>query len=293
MRTITLILLLFVTSVAFGQRKIKVHEEREKFSTGTNNSLVASVYESTPDDIEKAWKKLMKDYGAKMTMKKEIFADDASIKDLSPNTCDIYAFVRKISDDENEIVVGAGTLISKLCDFCIDYSLSGFEWAGGLPGTVGGAVRGNAGAFGKETKDNVVSVTSLNLKTLDIVKRSNQECSFSYRSSIFKTIATDEVIISAVLGFKNGNKEEIEKSVKEKVEFRKSRHPLENPNAGSVFKNVPFDSIQDQYKNELQQYVKNDPFPVVPSAKMIFLAGLKGKWTGQRRVCSSIKLAKV
>jgi hypothetical protein len=106
MKTTTLVLLLFVTSIAFGQRKIKVHEEREKFSTGSNNALVASVYESTPDDIEKAWKRLMKDYDAKMSMKKEMFADDASIKDLSPNTCDVYAFVRKISDEENEIVVG-------------------------------------------------------------------------------------------------------------------------------------------------------------------------------------------
>lgn len=106
MRTTTLIALLFVTTLAFGQRKIKVHEENEKFSTGSKNALVATIYESTPDDIEKAWKKLMKDYDAKMTMKKEMFADDASIKDLSPNTCDVYAFVRKISDEENEIVVG-------------------------------------------------------------------------------------------------------------------------------------------------------------------------------------------
>lgn len=106
MRTTTLIVLLFVTTLAFGQRKIKVHEENEKFSTGNKNALVATVYESTPDDIEKAWKKIMKDYDAKMTMKKEMFADDATIKDLSPNTCDVYAFVRKISDEENEIVVG-------------------------------------------------------------------------------------------------------------------------------------------------------------------------------------------
>jgi len=106
MKTIPLFLLLFAVSFAFGQRKIKVHEENEKFSTGSKNALVATIYESTPDDIEKAWKKLMKDYGAKMTMKKEIFADDALIKDMSPNTCDIYTFVRKINDDENEIVVG-------------------------------------------------------------------------------------------------------------------------------------------------------------------------------------------
>jgi UDP-N-acetylenolpyruvoylglucosamine reductase len=51
---------------------------------------------------------------------------------------------------------------------------------------------------------------------------------------------------------------------------------LENPNAGSVFKNVPFENIPQEFKNELSQYVKNDPIPVVPAAKIIFLAGLKG-----------------
>lgn len=104
-KTIT-ILLVVLSITTFAQRKIKVHEEKEKIGNGTNNSLVTSIYESTQDDIEKAWKKLMKDYGAKVNMKKEIFADDATIKDLSPNTCDLYAFVRKISDEEFEIVVG-------------------------------------------------------------------------------------------------------------------------------------------------------------------------------------------
>lgn len=189
-----------------------------------------------------------------------------------------------ISLSGNEVAVGAGTLFSKLTDFCIANSLSGLEWAGGMPGTIGGAIRGNAGAFGGETKDNVVNVTSLNLTTLQIVKRNNQECEFSYRSSIFKTKATDEVIIAAIFSFKKGSREEIEKEIQEKAEFRKTKHPLESPNAGSVFKNVPFENVPDQYKNELQQYVKNDPIEVVPSAKIIYLTGLKGKRVGDAAV---------
>ncbi len=106
MKKIMTIVLVVLTISTFAQRKIKIHEEKEKIGNGTNNALVASIYESTQDDIEKAWKKLMKDYGAKVNMKKEIFADDATIKDLSLNTCDLYAFVRKISDEESEIVVG-------------------------------------------------------------------------------------------------------------------------------------------------------------------------------------------
>jgi len=189
-----------------------------------------------------------------------------------------------ITLDEENVLVGAGNLISELTDFCISNSLSGLEWAGGMPGTVGGAIRGNAGAFGGETKDNLVSVKSFNLKDLSIVKRNNLECEFSYRSSIFKTKATDEVIISAEFAFKKSEKEEIERQINEKVEFRKAKHPLENPNAGSVFKNVPFESIPQQFKNELLQYLKNDPIEVIPSAKIIYLTGLKGKRVGDAAV---------
>jgi len=106
MKNLFTMLFVILTITSFAQRKIKVHEENEKIGSGTNNALVATIYESNKDNIEKAWKKLMKDYGAKVNMKKEIFADDATIKDLSSNTCDLFAFVRKVSDDEFEIVVG-------------------------------------------------------------------------------------------------------------------------------------------------------------------------------------------
>jgi UDP-N-acetylmuramate dehydrogenase len=208
-----------------------------------------------------------------------ILFSDEGFKGLVIRNC-----MDSITSDGDTITVGAGTQFSELTEFCIVNSLSGLEWAGGMPGTFGGAVRGNAGAFGGETKDNLASVMSLNLTNLNIVKRSNQECEFSYRSSIFKTKATDEIIISAIFNLKKGVKEEIEKQINEKVEFRKNKHPLENPNAGSVFKNVSLQGIPEEYRNELLQYVKNDPIPVVPSAKIIFLAGLKGKRVGDAAV---------
>jgi UDP-N-acetylmuramate dehydrogenase len=186
--------------------------------------------------------------------------------------------------DGTNVLVGAGTLFSELTAFCAQNSLSGFEWAGGMPGTVGGAVRGNAGAFGGETKDNVLNVKSLNLKTLNFIEREKKECEFSYRSSIFKTSSTDEVILSATFGLEKGDSQEIEKQINEKIEFRKNKHPLENPNAGSVFKNVPFESIPGEFQNELSQYLKNDPIPVIPSAKIIYLTGLKGKRVGDAAV---------
>jgi hypothetical protein len=105
MKPILICTFILLAGFSFGQRKIKVHEEKEKFSSGNNNALVVTIYESNPDDIDKAWKKLMKDYNAKVSSKSELFADDASIKDLSPNTVDVYSFSRKTGDDEFEIVV--------------------------------------------------------------------------------------------------------------------------------------------------------------------------------------------
>ena len=67
--------------------------------------------------------------------------------------------------------VGAGVLMEDLLAFCIKNSLSGLEWAGGLPGTLGGAIRGNAGAFKGEIKDNIAEVTSLGIKTQQIKKK--------------------------------------------------------------------------------------------------------------------------
>ena len=105
MKHLLILTLVLISVTGFAQRKIKVHEEKEKIANGTNNALVVTIYDSSQDEIEKAWKKLMKDYDAKISHKKEIFADDALVKDISPNTMDIYAFTRKISDEEFEIAV--------------------------------------------------------------------------------------------------------------------------------------------------------------------------------------------
>ena len=179
------------------------------------------------------------------------------------------------------LTAGSGVLVSDLLDFCIENSLSGLEWAGGLPGTVGGAVRGNAGAFGGETKDSVLEVRSLNITTLQEKTRTNSECNFAYRNSIFKSgEGAEEFVTSVTFSLKSGKKEEIQKAIQEKIEYRNNRHPMDYPNIGSIFKNVPFENLPANLQEEFRQYVKNDPFPVMPTAKLIFLAGLKGKRIG-------------
>src|SRR3972149_7471538 len=101
--------------------------------------------------------------------------------------------INDISKIGNIVRVGAGTLLSELLNFCIENNLSGLEWAGGLPGTVGGAVRGNAGAYNGETKDKIIDVESIDLDSLEVKKREKERLGFDYRISIFKKSAQNEI----------------------------------------------------------------------------------------------------
>ena len=185
----------------------------------------------------------------------------------------------------NEIIVKSGTLMDELVSFAVDNALSGFEWAGGLPGSVGGAIRGNAGAFGGEMKDNLIEVESVNLHSLKFVVRNNSDCKFGYRQSVFKTDeGRDEVIISAKFATRKTNTEEIKEKTQEKIDYRKNKHPLEYPNIGSTFKNIPIEKVPADVVEEFKNYIKNDPFPVLPVAKLIASTDLIGKRVGGAQV---------
>ncbi|MBI2642599.1 MAG: UDP-N-acetylmuramate dehydrogenase [Candidatus Wildermuthbacteria bacterium] len=159
--------------------------------------------------------------------------------------------------------------------------LAGLEWAGGLPGTVGGAVRGNAGAFGGETKDSVVYVDCIDQRGR-IRKLSKRQCQFSYRSSIFKK--RNWIVLGAAFAFKKGNAKELRSIAKNHITYRKDRNPLEFPNAGSIFKNCDLNEVPKKFRDFVKPAVKIDPFPVVPTAFLISQAGLKGLRVGKAEV---------
>jgi UDP-N-acetylmuramate dehydrogenase len=193
---------------------------------------------------------------------------------------------------KNFVEAGAGVPMVKLLNYATTKSLSGLEWAGGLPGTLGGAIRGNAGCFGGEIKDVVASVRSFDMKTGKIVERNAQECRFGYRDSIFKHGSSKggEIILLAQLALAKGDKHAIAQAIGEKIAHRAKNHPLEHPNIGSIFKNVPLVTIHApaslRYRVALAKQslvfrgsnfsVKSDPFPVISSAKLISEAGLRG-----------------
>lgn len=140
---------------------------------------------------------------------------------------------RNISVEENKITCGAGVSLTKLCVFALSQSLSGLEFAYGIPGSVGGAVYMNAGAYGGEMKDVVVSVTHITSDG-EIVTLDKSQLDFAYRHSIYKN--TDDIILSATFELKSDNSEEIKARMDDFMTRRKTKQPLEFPSAGSVFK---------------------------------------------------------
>ncbi|MFH0891096.1 MAG: UDP-N-acetylmuramate dehydrogenase [Candidatus Liptonbacteria bacterium] len=193
----------------------------------------------------------------------------------------VHPFFQSVKTLINNLIeVDSGVSIKKFLSFALKNNLSGWEWAGGLPGTMGGAIRGNAGCFGGETKDSVASVKSVRISDGKLIERKNKKCLFGYRQSIFKKNGGKEIIVSAVIKMKKGNACDIKKSIQEKINYRRSRHPMEYPNIGSTFKNIPLVELTEKQQKLYREMVKKDPFPVVPVACVISRAGVAGKRVG-------------
>lgn len=190
----------------------------------------------------------------------------------------------ELSANGETVTAGAGVSVADLLKFTIANSLSGLEWAGGLPGTFGGAIRGNAGAFRGEIKDRVLSVDSFDVETLKTIARDNAACKFGYRNSIFKEKNGREIILRARLKLEKGDAQTIAAGIQEKIDYRLERHPMEYPNIGSTFKNVDLEQVPKIWRDAVTRVVKVDPFPVVPTAYLISAAGLRGTQHGSAMV---------
>lgn len=135
--------------------------------------------------------------------------------------------------DDNTVYADAGAKLSKTANFAAKNALSGLETLSGIPGTVGGAVFMNAGAYGGEIKDIVHEVYAIDKNGTEKVF-SNAECMFGYRKSIFTD--GEYIITGAKFALAQKDKEEILQSMHEYAEKRREKQPLTEPSAGSTFK---------------------------------------------------------
>lgn len=176
----------------------------------------------------------------------------------------------KIKDDI--LATESGTMMRDLVFSTVEKGLSGLQWAGGLPGSVGGAIRGNAGAFGGEIKDNLKEVEYIDDSGI-VNNIDRTECEFDYRNSIFKK--NGWLVLSATFTFESANKEDLLEDAMSHVRYREERHPLEYPNAGSIFKNCPVEELPDEVADRFKDKIKEDPFPVLPVAVLVAASGLQ------------------
>ena len=132
-----------------------------------------------------------------------------------------------------EVTVGAGYKMMQMAQMLLKNELTGFEELSGIPGTVGGAVFMNAGAYGKEMKDIVISTKCMDIDG-NVFTLSNKEQEFNYRKSIFSK--EKYIILETTLKLDYGNKNNIQEKMQNLLEQRKQKQPLDYPSAGSTFK---------------------------------------------------------
>lgn len=135
--------------------------------------------------------------------------------------------------DETTIYAEAGASLAALCTFARDNGLTGLEFAYGIPGSVGGAVYMNAGAYGGDISGVISSAKSITLGG-SFTERSAEDLKLGYRTSIFRD--NGEIIVGATFSLKKGDKQNIADAMTEIITKRKRSQPLEYPSAGSTFK---------------------------------------------------------
>jgi UDP-N-acetylmuramate dehydrogenase len=197
----------------------------------------------------------------------------------------VIRFVNKETEMKGDrMVCGAGAEFSKAVNLAVANSLSGLEWAAGIPGSIGGAVRGNAGAFGSNIGTGVENVLVFNIKKEKFEMFSNKDCRFDYRYSIFKT-NTDLIIWEVIFKLSKGESGLIISKVNENLGCRERRLP-KLPSAGSVFKNFDINDLR-KMSGELALRAENEGAVkggFVPAGWIIEQMGVKGKTIGGAKV---------
>ena len=158
-----------------------------------------------------------------------LFADEG----FAGVVIDIAALGSDIAVEGNMLTAGAGVRLAALCRAALEHGLSGLEFAYGIPGTVGGAVYMNAGAYGGEMKDVLTVVRYLTAEG-EVVQASAAELDLSYRHSIFEE--NGGCILSAQFALQPGNAADIRAKMDELMAKRADKQPLDKPSAGSTFK---------------------------------------------------------
>jgi len=204
-----------------------------------------------------------------------VLIDDAGFPGLV-----IHIISSNVSYDGPRLSIDAGRNLLQTIREAAAQGLGGWEKLSGIPGTVGGATRGNAGAFGAEMKDVVISVRAYNTETSEIKNFSNDTCAFSYRQSFFKQ-HPEWIIVSVDVVLQQNDRRSIEAVIEETIAERERRHLQNVRAAGSYFINPTAPAhIVAQFESEKGLRSRENR---VPAGWLIEKAGFKGAMVGGAR----------
>ncbi len=203
------------------------------FKIGGNASFV--IYPSTPDELA-----ALSAFCSSVSIPSIVIGNGTNLL-FSDSGYEgaviVTSQIKDIKISGATVKVGCGASLTHLASVVSECSLTGLEFAYGIPGTVGGAVYMNAGAYGGEIKDVCVSVTVYDSESGEIYDMKAEDCAFGYRESVFQI--GDKIILGAKLVLSEGDKSDICEKMNSLMQQRIDKQPLNYPSAGSVFKRYP------------------------------------------------------
>ena len=198
------------------------------------------------------------------------------VNDLGYNGLVIKYINRDLDLIDGVFKVGAGVVLLNFVNYSLEKGYAGQESLAGIPGTIGGAVYGNAGAYGKSLGDIIKSVKIIN-ESGEIKVLAQEDCNFQYRKSIFSSLSC--IILDAEIVLEKKDNQAEKKIANQNIISRVEKHPLKYPNSGSWFKNI---SLDEEARKKLKEFDLNkfEKYLKIPAAWLIEQAGLKGYQIG-------------
>ena len=181
------------------------------------------------------------------------------------------------------LIADAGVMMARAVSVAAAARLAGFEWGIGVPGTIGGSVRGNAGCFGGEMRDVIETVAVLDARSGARRVVQATECVFGYRDSFFKK-NPHIIILSVILGLTRADPADIQKRIREVTAMRAARQDIGSKCAGCIFRNAAWPEEERACAHLVERFPDLAEFeasPHIPASYLIDHAGLKGRRAGQ------------
>lgn len=215
--------------------KVKFNEQMSKHTTFKIGGIAECFIKVDTLEELKEILRFVKDNNINLTIignGSNLLVLDKGIKGITLKI-NIKKLAIEIQENCVEVTVGAGNSNVELAQKLLNEEITGFEEISGIPGTIGGAIRMNAGAYGKEMKDIVKNVTYIDYNGNTNVLE-NEKLEFEYRNSMFSK--NKYIVLETTLILKKGKRDEIKEKMEEYSNARKEKQPIEYPNAGSTFK---------------------------------------------------------